>query len=79
LAYELLARRLPFEGRSVGTVAESIRHHQPIPPVIFNSEIPAAIDAMVMRMLAKNPVERYQSADEIVAICATVTGRNFPA
>ncbi len=61
--YEMLAGRVPFEGDSA--MAIIYQHiHEP-PPKIEN--IPAHLQAVIDRALAKNPEERYQSARDMAA------------
>ncbi len=60
--YQLLTGKLPFE---VTDSLELIHAHiakQPIPPHQLNPEIPQAISAIVMKLMAKIAQERYQSA-----------------
>ncbi len=65
--YELLAGRPPFVGDSPFSVAyQHVREHAE-PPSAYNSDIPAALDAIVMKALAKPLDERYQSAAEMQA------------
>jgi len=63
MAYELLAGRPPF----VGGMEQLMYQHfsvQPPPPSTFNSRLPAAIDAVILRALAKKPQERYPSVTD---------------
>ncbi len=60
--YEMLAGRLPFQD---GDAMAMIHHHLttvPLPPRELNPEIPPVLDALVLKMMAKSPDERYQSA-----------------
>jgi serine/threonine protein kinase len=64
IAYELLTRRLPFEGTT--PMALVIQHVQkePPPPSSFVDMHPE-MEALVLRMLAKEPSQRPASADEV--------------
>ena len=63
IMYEMLAGRVPFDGDSA--MAVIYQHiHEPPPPI---KEIPPQIGAVIDRALAKNPDERYQSADQMAA------------
>ena len=64
--YEMLTGRLPFDGES--SVAIAIKHLQemPIPPTSIKPNLPEALDAILNRMLAKNPDVRYANARELV-------------
>jgi serine/threonine-protein kinase len=58
--YELLAGRRPFEGETSTQVLSALLHADP-PPI----QAPAPLMRVVMRCLAKNPAQRYQSAGEL--------------
>jgi beta-lactam-binding protein with PASTA domain/predicted Ser/Thr protein kinase len=65
--YELLTGSVPFEGESAVTIALKQVSVEPIPPSQRNPEVSPALDAVVMRSLAKNPTARFASADEFIA------------
>ncbi len=65
--YEMVAGRPPFTGDSAFAVASQHVHEQPIPPSKLNPDVTPALDAVIMRALAKNPVNRYASAQEFRA------------
>jgi serine/threonine-protein kinase len=67
LLYELLVGRPPFVGDSPVSVAYQHVREDPLPPSQFDPEVPPEIDAIVLKALAKNPENRYQSADEMRA------------
>jgi serine/threonine-protein kinase len=54
----------PFTGDSAMAVAYKHVQETPLPPSSLNGDVPPALDAVVMRALAKNPANRYQSAGE---------------
>jgi serine/threonine-protein kinase len=63
--YELVTGRVPFDGDSAVTVA--MRHVQepPRPPSALNPDVPAALERVILRALAKTPDRRYATADEM--------------
>ena len=65
LLYELLTGRPPFTGDSPVAIAYQHVRENPIPPSRVNPEIPAWADAIVLKAMAKDPAERYQSAAEM--------------
>jgi serine/threonine protein kinase len=65
--YELLTGSVPFEGDSAVTIALKQVSAVPIPPSSRNAEVSPALDAVVMRSLAKDPLARFASADEFIA------------
>ena len=65
--YELLTGRVPFEGESAVTIALKQVSVEPTLPSQRNPEVTPALDAVVMRSLAKDPLARFASADEFIA------------
>jgi serine/threonine protein kinase len=60
--YEQLAGKPPFLSNDPLEMFHSHIAKTPIPPHEVNAEIPEPISAIVMRLLEKNPEDRYQSA-----------------
>lgn len=65
--YELLTGRPPFSGDSPVSVAYQHVREDPVPPSRLNPDIPPEVNAIVLKTMAKNPENRYQSADEMRA------------
>ena len=65
ILYEMLTGATPFTGESVNAVMYQIVNFVPPAPSAVNSASPAALDAIVARMLAKSLDERYHSAAEV--------------
>ncbi len=65
LLYELLTGSPPFTGDSAVAVAYQHVREDPIPPSRVNPDVSPAIDAIVLKAMAKNPANRYQSAAEM--------------
>jgi eukaryotic-like serine/threonine-protein kinase len=65
--YELLTGSVPFEGESAVSIALKQVSVEPTVPSRRNPEVGPALDAVVMRSLAKNPGARFASADEFIA------------
>jgi serine/threonine protein kinase len=63
ILYEALTGRVPFEGDSAVAVALKQVSETPRRPSAINPEIPPALDAVVMRALAKDPDARFKDAD----------------
>lgn len=62
LLYELLTGRPPFTGDSPFAVMNQHLSKAPPAPSALRPEVPAAVDAVVLRALAKRPEERYPDA-----------------
>ncbi len=65
--YELLCGQPPFVGDNPVSVAYQHVREDPRPPSDTNRDVTPAIDAIVLKALAKNPANRYQSAGEMRA------------
>jgi serine/threonine-protein kinase len=65
LLYELLTGRPPFTGDSPVAIAYQHVRENPIPPSRVDPEIPAWADAIVLKAMAKDPADRYQSAGDM--------------
>lgn len=62
--YQLLTGRLPFQGTNNYSMIYQIMNADPAPPSKFRQEIPARIDAIVLRALRKDTAARYQTWEE---------------
>jgi eukaryotic-like serine/threonine-protein kinase len=65
LLYELLTGRPPFLGDSPVAIAYQHVRENPVPPSHLDPEIPAWADSIVLRAMAKDPAQRYQSAADM--------------
>ena len=65
--YEMLTGRRPFEHTTLPGLTNAIFHEAPAPPGSLRPGISTRIDRVVLRCLAKNPAERFASADEVGA------------
>src|ERR687885_430971 len=72
--YELLTGQVPFTGDTPVEIAMKHLSAVPDPPSAHRAEIPRELDKIVMRALAKDPHERYQTAEEMDADLARVAG-----
>ncbi|MFE7579339.1 protein kinase, partial [Streptomyces sp. NPDC057521] len=65
LLYELLALRPPFTGETPLSVVYQHVQDTPVPPSNILDSVPPELDGLVMRSLAKDPDDRFQSAEEM--------------
>ncbi|MFF8957780.1 protein kinase [Streptomyces sp. NPDC014894] len=65
LLYELLALRPPFTGETPLSVVYQHVQDIPLPPSQASDVVPPELDGLVMRSLAKDPDDRFQSAEEM--------------
>jgi serine/threonine-protein kinase len=65
--YEMVTGRPPFLGESPVAVASKHVLEQPTAPSKLNRDVTPDLDAVILRAMAKNPANRYQSAEEFRA------------
>jgi len=65
--YQLLTDKRPFDGDNDFSIIHQIIGHNPPPPSEFNAGLPAAIDAVVARALAKDRDQRFATARDFAA------------
>ena len=77
--YQLLTGEKPFQGNSTHALMHHIVRSTPEKPSVLNPALPATVDKLIERALAKNPADRFQSAEEFgVALEAALAGRALP-
>jgi eukaryotic-like serine/threonine-protein kinase len=76
MLYELLTGHPPFTGDSPVAVAyQHVREIAP-PPSSSNPDVPPDLDAIVMKSMAKNPANRYQTANDMRSdLIRSINGR----
>jgi len=63
--YELITRRPPFAGETSADVIAAIIHTEPAPPSDFVPDVPAELERIMRKALAKNVRDRYQTARDL--------------
>ncbi|EPX56215.1 hypothetical protein D187_007557 [Cystobacter fuscus DSM 2262] len=79
--YELLTGRRPFQAKDALEWFHAHMAHQPRPPHELNPQVPLALSALVMKLLAKVAEERYQSAEGLkvdLERCRDALGQSTP-
>ena len=80
LLFELITGHPPFTGDSPVAVAYQHVRENPPPPSTINPDVPPELDAIVLKAMAKNPANRYQSAGEMRAdLIRAINGRPVEA
>jgi eukaryotic-like serine/threonine-protein kinase len=80
LLFELITGSPPFTGDSPVAVAYQHVRENPPPPSTINPDVPPELDAIVLKAMAKNPANRYQSAGEMRAdLIRAINGRPVEA
>jgi len=65
ILYELLTGRRPFDGDTLLEALNQVRWSEPVPPRVIRPEVPAAVEAICLRCLRKDPARRYGTAEEL--------------
>jgi serine/threonine protein kinase/tetratricopeptide (TPR) repeat protein len=64
--YECLTGRSAFAGSSPYDIGGQVIHVNPTSPAKINPRVPAALDRLTMKALAKKPEDRFQSAEDLI-------------
>jgi class 3 adenylate cyclase len=78
--YWMLTGEKPFSGDTITAITYKVVHTAPLPARQLNPSLPADLDAVLARCLAKNASDRYQNARELIAdLQAVKAGRPLPS
>lgn len=72
LLYEMLTGRRPFRGATHSVTIHAIRHDDPGPVARVRSGVPAEVDTLLQRLLAKDPADRLASISAAEATLAAL-------
>lgn len=79
LMYESLTGRLPFDGRSPVDIWQAHVEKMPRPPIdLAPKMVTPALNELILRLLAKRPDERFQSAGEFCGALEGLTAEGLP-
>lgn len=76
--YHLLAGRPPFGGSTSVAVALAHIKEPPAPLDLHRDDLPPSLSAIVLRLLAKSPADRYQSAGDLLHAVEAAEDAAFP-
>jgi tetratricopeptide (TPR) repeat protein len=80
LLYELTTGRVPFTGDDPLTVVSQHVHAPVVPPRVLRPDLPRALEAVIVRLLAKDPAQRFGTAAETRdALLESLTGTDEAA
>jgi serine/threonine protein kinase/tetratricopeptide (TPR) repeat protein len=65
--YEMATGKPPFDGASAGEICGAILHQEPVPPSQINSQVPQALEALILKAIEKDCSLRYQHAADMRA------------
>jgi serine/threonine protein kinase len=66
ILYELLTGRRPFDGANHAEVFEEVKRRDPKPPRQIKPAVPAELERICLKCLAKRQTDRYASAAELL-------------
>ncbi|MGB8028689.1 MAG: serine/threonine-protein kinase [Terracidiphilus sp.] len=72
ILYSLATGEQPFPGETMTAVSYKVVYTEPIPPSKLNPAVPARVEAVILKCLAKSPADRYQTGEELAQDLATV-------
>lgn len=76
ISYEMLAGRVPFEGDNEFAIMDAHRRLPPTDPRQFNPQLPADVVPVLMKVLDKQPANRYPTATAFVeALAQAIQGQ----
>lgn len=78
LMYYALTRTNPFRGSSREETFSRHLHHTPLPPSGANPKVPAYLDDIILRLLAKRPDDRYANAAQVIQDLNLRCGNAYP-
>lgn len=65
--YELVTGRPPFLADAPAAVLYKHAYEEPTPPSRINPDLSPELDALILRMIAKDPADRFPTPDELLA------------
>lgn len=74
LAYELMTGRAPFRRETFTAIMHAHLHEEPTPASALRPDLPAAINQVIARAMAKDPSQRHASARALALDLARATG-----
>ncbi len=76
--YRLAAGRVPFQGKNKIAVLKAHLETAPTPPARIAPSVPPTLSRVILRLLEKNPPDRFQGATGVIAALNEVTELDFP-
>lgn len=64
--YEMATGKVPFDGESAVSVALKHIQQKPVEPILVNSNLSTDLNNIILKAIAKNTINRYKTADELI-------------
>jgi serine/threonine protein kinase/tetratricopeptide (TPR) repeat protein len=74
MLYEAVTGRVPFFAANLSEVMWMHLQRQPVPPTELAEGVPPALEELILRLLAKDPLNRLGHADDVAAVLAGICG-----
>ena len=68
ILYRMVTGKLPFDHQDAYALLEMIRQSEPVSPASQRPDVPEWLSSCILRLLAKDPSERIQSAEDLIAL-----------
>ncbi|MGD1107785.1 MAG: serine/threonine-protein kinase [Terracidiphilus sp.] len=65
ILYSMATGEQPFPGETMTAVSYKVVYTEPIPPAKLNPAIPAGLEGVILKCLAKSPADRYQTGEQL--------------
>jgi serine/threonine-protein kinase len=72
ILYSLATGEQPFAGETMTAVSYKVVYTEPIPPTKLNPAISPRLEAAILKCLAKNPAERFQTGEDLAQELAAI-------
>ncbi len=77
--YQMLVGRVPFRGTTPHATLHAVIYEPPPPPRQINGEVSPSVESVILKAIAKQPDQRFQSGAELAgALRAALAGRPGP-
>jgi tetratricopeptide (TPR) repeat protein len=79
MLYELVTGRLPFDGDNALAVLSQHIHAPVVPPRTYRGDVPVHVEAAILRLLSKDPDDRYATAADTAVALTSFSERVAPS
>jgi WD40 repeat protein len=76
--YRMATARMPFHGKDIAAMLLSVANETPLSPKVLNRDLPNDLAAVIDRLLAKKPEDRFASAKAVVEAIQQIEDRRRP-
>jgi len=77
--YEMATGQRAFPGATPAAVFDAVLNREPVPPSELVPDLPAGLEAVVLRLLEKDPADRYQTSGEVLSDLRRILRRTLGA